>query len=352
MAGSLVLSSASAGLILAVAQMQAKDAIRGNIVRSLRVRDLRRNAMSSSRSTASTTDVSTGADTTSPDRNVFAVLYRLWFRLPEVARFFVAGNLGNAGFFYLERQINNIISLCPVEMVPPFVLKYQDGVSFFVGYLLQIVSTHLLLAVLVYGVDTINSVEKYCKTLSGQFYAYAFSLVGSTILSTYLQQRGVEKNTAIVVTMLIFACVNYFLIGWIVKRAVASATVHSKEKKFLLNNKDSVPAVGKAVRNNNARPKTKERRLRTPNPTKKPSGRGFADLMGKVQRGGAFILGCKTHHENHPIWLEQVPRPSLQEYVEQTGNPPTTVEKVNQNRQEFMRSTSSWLVETHFNSQF
>jgi hypothetical protein len=330
MTGSLAISLGSAWvcLIQAVAETHTKNVIKGDIVKSLHFRDFR-----STRSYTSSTDISGQAPTTRQVGNVIGELYRLWHDLPEVARFFVAGNLGNAGFFFLERQINIFISLCPIEMVPAFVLAYQDGVSFFVGYLLQIVSTHLLLAVLVYGVDTIDSVEKYCKTLSGQFYAYAFSLFGSTILSTFLQQRGVERTTAIFGTMLTFACVNYFLIGWIVKRAVASAMSHSKDEKLdnnLLNiNIGRVSATKKARRNDKVQHGAKERQ---PN-IRNAIGKGFADMMGRIQRGGAFNGGGKTHNENHPILLfEPVPVLSLREYVEQTGYPPKTVETVNQNR--------------------
>jgi hypothetical protein len=329
MAGSLVLSSGCASLTLAVARTHAKDVITGDIAKTLGIREFR-NFLSSQ--TTASADVPTAASTARPTGNFLALIYQQWHRLPTVVRFFAAGNLGNAGFFYLERQIYRIISLCPVEMVPPFVLEYQDGVSFFVGYLVQIVSTHLLLAVLVYGIDTIDSVEKYYKTLSGQFYAYAFSLLGSTILSTYLLQTGMERTTAFFGTMITFACVNYFLIGWIVRRAVASALSHSKEEKtdmHRLNNKDCVVVEPKTNIRRNDKVLT-QRQLKTPTAATKTNDGRLADLIRKVQRGGAFIVGDRK--DNHPVLVEPVLWLSLREYVLQTGNPPSTEERFNQNR--------------------
>jgi len=106
--------------------------------------------------------------------------------------------------------------------LPSFVQSYKDSVSFFVAYMMQIVTQHLLHAFLVYGLETINTREKYIKTLAGQFSAYGFALIGSTILNLVLLRMGVEKTVAFFGTMLIFSLLNYFLIGWIVRRAVSS----------------------------------------------------------------------------------------------------------------------------------
>lgn len=148
-------------------------------------------------------------------------IYEQWFRLSSLVRFFVSGNLGNICFFFIERSIFQYIS--NLDTVPEIVENYQETFSFFAGYLLQIVSQHWLHALLVYGLDTINTREKYFKTLIGQFYAYGMALFGSTFLNLFLIKSGVDKTLAFFSTMMIFACVNYYLIGFLTKRALKSA---------------------------------------------------------------------------------------------------------------------------------
>ena len=143
-------------------------------------------------------------------------VYTTWFQVSEPIRFFVSGNIGNVCFFFLERLV--YFQLCNMnDVLPQSVVDYKESVSFFIGYLLQIVSQHLLNAVLVYGVDTIDTRAKYFKTLVGQSSAYVFSLFGSTFLNLGLLQAGLEKSTAFVSTLTIFACINYFVIGYIVR---------------------------------------------------------------------------------------------------------------------------------------
>jgi hypothetical protein len=146
-----------------------------------------------------------------------ASVYKTWFQVSEPIRFFVSGNIGNVCFFFLERLI--YYQLGKMNNLPQSVVDYKESVSFFIGYLLQIVSQHLLNAVLVYGLDTIDTRAKYFKTLVGQSSAYIFALFGSTFLNLGLLQAGLEKSTAFVSTLMIFACINYFVIGWIVRAA-------------------------------------------------------------------------------------------------------------------------------------
>ena len=143
-----------------------------------------------------------------------AKLNKLWYEIPEPFRFFVSGNLGNVCFYCLERMVHMYLS--KIRNPPAFVENHTDSISFFLGYILQIVTQHLLHAWLVYGLDTINTREKYLKTLFGQSGAYFVALIGSTILNTWLRRSGMPKDLAFVTTLIVFACVNYFVIGWIV----------------------------------------------------------------------------------------------------------------------------------------
>jgi hypothetical protein len=221
-------------------------------------------------------------------KNILIKIYDGWFKLPQIFRFFVSGNLGNLCFFYLEQIIYDFLSNNPDKLTRfgfggvEFLDKNQAGISFFAAYLLQIVSTHLLFAVLVYGITTINTPEKYFKTLSGQFKIYAVSLVGSTILNTYLLSSGIDKTAAFFATMLIFACFNYFLVSWAVDRALESAgeggknDLHQQQQQQQQSLKSSKPSPQK----------TKHMPSQTV-PTNGASGW----VTKRIHRGGAFWGG-------------------------------------------------------------
>jgi hypothetical protein len=216
-----------------------------------------------------------------PRPNIFVMLYHLWFRLPQIFRFFVAGNLGNIGFFYTEQLLFDYLSTNPHGMFSlEFLDNYLAGVSFFTAYSLQIVTTHLLFALLVYGLSTVDTPEKYLKTLSGQFRVYFISLVGSTILNTHLIGRGVDKTVAFFGTMAVFACINYVLISWIVRRAVASSD-HTEQ-----------PASKSGKNIPESRSKTSSQSKKETEENKSALGGWFVD---KIQRGGA-LFGVGKHY--------------------------------------------------------
>lgn len=149
-------------------------------------------------------------------------LYQKWFTIPSLARFSVSGNIGTLCFYFIERFIYNW--LCQQPSLPAFAQEFKDSISYFLGYLLQIVSQHLLNALLVYGLDTINTKKKYYSTLLAQFAVYGFSLVGSTILNYALLQTGMDRTKAFFATMILFAFVNYALINWSVQKSAILKT--------------------------------------------------------------------------------------------------------------------------------
>jgi hypothetical protein len=55
--------------------------------------------------------------------------------------------------------------------LPPVVKEYMDSVSFFFAYVLQVIPQHWLHAYLVYGMDTIDTRQKYFTTLLGCYSA-------------------------------------------------------------------------------------------------------------------------------------------------------------------------------------
>ncbi|CAJ1936293.1 unnamed protein product [Cylindrotheca closterium] len=164
---------------------------------------------------------SSAVPATAPSRSLLVELYKRWFQISSLIRFSVSGNIGVVCFYIIERML--YAQLCQIDGLPDILEEYKDSVSYFFGYLLQIFTQHLLNATLVYGLDTIDTREKYLKTLIGQFSVYGFSLFGSTILNLALLRYGIDRNTSFFTTMILFAIVNYFLIQWVVQRATAAA---------------------------------------------------------------------------------------------------------------------------------
>lgn len=164
---------------------------------------------------------------------------QLWFgKVPEIGRYFVSGNLGNLCFFLLEKAVHDL--LCQLSSPSPFVEDYKDTIAFFVAYMLQIITQHLLHAWLVYGLHTINSQEKYFSTLLGQAGAYVTAMFGSTMLNAVLRKWGMAKTPAFITTLYVFALINYFVIGWIVRRSVQIANIHEKERANNSKTKGSI----------------------------------------------------------------------------------------------------------------
>ncbi len=209
---------------------------------------------------------------------LLGIIHERWFRISSLVRFFVSGNLGNVCFFFIERSIFS--SLSNFDTVPEFVENYKETVSFFVGYLLQIITQHLLHALLVYGLGTINTREKYFKTLLGQFYAYGLALFGSTTLNLLLIKSGIDKTVAFFSTMIIFACINYYLIGWLVKRALRSS-------------KDEPPVeFNPGMRKTKAIWSMPKRHNTVSGGSTK--GQNLSDNVRKTYRGGAFAVGQES----------------------------------------------------------
>lgn len=181
---------------------------------------------------------------TAPPSISIESLYKSWFiHASEPIRFFVSGMLGNVCFYFLERLV--YFQLCKMSSLPPVVEDYKDSVSFFIGYLLQIVTQHWLHAFIVYGMETIDTREKYFKTLLAQSSAYVGALFGSTFLNQALISSGVSKNVAFLITLFVFAIINYFVVGWVVRRAAGSAVIETVE--------ENVSATGKALKNQKAK---------------------------------------------------------------------------------------------------
>lgn len=165
-------------------------------------------------------------------RALFANAYRRWFEFSSLVRFFVSGNIGNLCFYLIERVIYHQLCQFDDGSLPRLIEEYKESVSFFIGYVLQIVTQHLIHAVLVYGLDTISTREKYLKTLMGQFSAYGLALIGSTAFNLFLLRAGLDRTVAFFTTLVLFAFINYFLVGWVVRISTASSSSVEENYKF------------------------------------------------------------------------------------------------------------------------
>lgn len=69
----------------------------------------------------------------------------------------------------MDEALYNLVILKIADNMHSFLRKNKETVSFTVSYLAQISIQHWLYAVLVFGRDTINTREKYLKTLKATY---------------------------------------------------------------------------------------------------------------------------------------------------------------------------------------
>jgi len=183
-----------------------------------------------------------------------------WFYIiPQPLRFCLGGTLGNVALYYSEQWAARVLDIVlaatshhqgvsttgtsgnnsngknldagssgvinqKLSSLLTVMDRHRDSVSFFGGYLLHIPLQHMLYAVLVYGLETINTPRRYLYTLAGTYSALGVSLVGSTVLNAVLRSPrvGLEKNLAFAATLVLFAAWNYVAIGWVVEHTPGS----------------------------------------------------------------------------------------------------------------------------------
>ena len=92
-------------------------------------------------------------------------------RVPKPFRFFMSGRVGDVVFYMCERRLSFLLSaLIASSWLPSssplfqFVTASQGTLSYLGGSLLRIVPQHFLHALLVYGLDSINTRKKYTQT--------------------------------------------------------------------------------------------------------------------------------------------------------------------------------------------
>ena len=173
---------------------------------------------------------SVDASTSNNEVDLFKALGNLWYKLAQPIRYFVSGNLGVLCLYYLERTIRLTVEASTSD--PP---KHLDSISYFSAYLIHIVAQHALNSVMVYGLESINTWQKYKSTLIGTYEALIFSAFGSTFLNKVFINLGMHRDLAFLATLWIFALLNYVWIGYIVRKtnAKAAAELNSKKKRFV-----------------------------------------------------------------------------------------------------------------------
>jgi len=139
-----------------------------------------------------------------------------------------------------ESLYNNVI-INIAEKLPKFFQTHKESVSFSVAYLGQIVIQHYLHAVLVFGRNTINTREKYLKTLGTTYATLSGILVGSTICNAILLKSGVPKRIAFWATLYGFG-----LISFLILKLASMSNQQGGEK---LKSVSSVKETKKMVRN-------------------------------------------------------------------------------------------------------
>lgn len=139
-------------------------------------------------------------------------LEKVWYTLPQYPRFLASGGIGNIFLYYMDEGFLNLVLEKIPKDLPTFFEQNKESVSFFTAYLAQIVIQHYLHAMLAFGRDTINTREKYLKTLKSTYATLSGILVGSTIMNGLLLKAGVNKKVAFWVTLYGFGFVSYLIL--------------------------------------------------------------------------------------------------------------------------------------------
>ena len=79
---------------------------------------------------------------------------------------------------------------------------------------------------LVFGLDTIGSREQYLSSLATTYTAYFGTLCGSTVLQSFLLQRGISHDIAFAITIALGSLVNYVVLTAL--NAVSESSEQSK----------------------------------------------------------------------------------------------------------------------------
>ena len=93
--------------------------------------------------------------------------------------------------------------------------------------------TDFLNAWLVFGLDTIGSREQYLSSLATTYTAYFGTLCGSTVLQSFLLQRGISHDIAFAFTIALGSLVNYIVLTAL--NAVNSAESSESSKQIKTN---------------------------------------------------------------------------------------------------------------------
>jgi len=246
-------------------------------------------------------------------RPVTTIYPKLWFDVPELARFMTSAGIGNILFFYIDIVLYDLViyplslhlnnlrydSKGMAKFLPSKFMfhKNKESISFFVSYLIQIVFQHVLNAFLVHGLETVSTREKYLSTLGYTYSSYFVSLIGSTICNILLLRQGIPKNFAFWGTVLCFGMFNFVML----KHLVGSGSATKKnDDNIEIKNRSSKSNENLSLRNKNARQNknTNNNNVRATNTrtqARRRNGRD-SDSMRKI-RGGAFHPSCGISQE-------------------------------------------------------
>jgi len=104
------------------------------------------------------------------DRSLIGTLNSVWFKSPGILRFGTAASLGNLVFFAMDSSLNDMAASISNKL-PIVLLESKEALCFALAYLAQIVLQHFLNALLVYGLETIATKERYISTLASSYSA-------------------------------------------------------------------------------------------------------------------------------------------------------------------------------------
>lgn len=241
-------------------------------------------------------------------------IHDAWYAIPHPVRYFMSGNVGNVCFYYCERYMAHFL-LNHIQHLPDFILTHKDSVSFFLGYLIHIPAQHYSHALLVYGLESINTAAKYKRTLAGMYATLMTAAVGSTLLNAVFLNIGVNKTAAFFLTLSMFAVVNYFVIGYIVEKSSREAAVAATSSAVSAVNGNKKGKLSQLERFKKTRAKE------SPKVTKKTLG----NRRGFLVRGGAVPTNASSSSMEGGGLTTTTTATTRRDWVRSTGGRPVTL---------------------------
>ncbi|GMI17315.1 hypothetical protein TrLO_g687 [Triparma laevis f. longispina] len=160
-----------------------------------------------------------GAVTTKHGPNSAVAAYNIYHKkIPHIAKFFIAGFIGNSLFYQIIKQMTPKIA----SIIPSMGEGNLSSAVFLVSYLIEIPFQHLINALFCYTLSSIlqnpssplqTKKSRYFQTLGYTYAAYVNAMIVTTFIKRGLEEGGIGDPWAFVVSVYGVGVGNMFILN-------------------------------------------------------------------------------------------------------------------------------------------